>query len=89
MMAALHPGGILAMNLVTGSGHRSKQSSTRERLRARFPVVRSLSSPETMNEVLVAGLQVATASRLTSFDPAFRDWRDRMFWRRIRVRKLS
>jgi len=81
--------GLLALNLVTGSGHRRMQSQTRQILRETFPVVRSLTTSESMNEVLVAGAEVATRSRLAPFDAAFDDWRDRMFWERIDVRKLS
>lgn len=86
---ALSPGGILVLNLVIGPGHRAKQSEVRKNLRARFPVVRSLRTEETMNEVLVAGNEVATASRLAGYLHRFTDWRDRMFWKRVRVRKLK
>ena len=83
------PGGLLALNLVTGSGHRRMQSQTRQILREAFPIVRSLTTSESMNEVLVAGAAVATRSQLAPFDAAFDNWRDRMFWDRIAVRKLS
>lgn len=86
---AVAPGGLLAVNLVTGSGHRRMQSHTRKILREAFPVVRSLKTSESMNEILAAGAQVATRSRLEPYDAAFTDWRDRMFWERIDVRKLS
>lgn len=86
---SLAPGGILALNLVTGPGHRAKQSATRKNLAARFPCVRSLSTEESMNEILVAGEAVAPGSQLLEFNGSFADWRDRMFWRRIKVRKLK
>lgn len=86
---SLAPGGILALNLVTGPGHRAKQSATRKNLAARFPCVRSLSTEESMNEILVAGEVVAPGSRLAEFNGSFADWRDRMFWKRIKVRKLK
>jgi len=86
---ALSPGGILVLNLVIGPGHRSKQSEVRENLRARFPIVRSLRTENSMNEVLVAGESVATASRLKPYLSSFSDWRDRMFWKRITVCKLK
>jgi predicted membrane-bound spermidine synthase len=86
---SLAPGGILAINLVTGSGHRAKQSTTRKRVCCRFPVVRSLRTEESMNEILVAGDRVATGSVLRDHLGAFTDWRDRMFWSRIKVRKLK
>jgi spermidine synthase len=85
---AVAPGGLLAVNLVTGSGHRAMQSHTRNILREAFPVVRSLTTSESMNEVLAAGEAVATRRRLDAHDAAFHDWRDRMFWERIAVRKL-
>ena len=86
---ALAPGGILVLNLVTGPGHRAKQSQVRKNLRARFPVVRSLQTEESLNEVLVAGENVAPPSHLSSYNGAFTDWRDRMFWNRIKARKLK
>jgi spermidine synthase len=86
---AVAPGGLLAVNLVTGTGHRAMQSHTRKVLRAAFPVVRSLTTSESMNEILVAGDTTATRRRLDAYDVAFHDWRDRMFWERIGVRKLS
>ena len=86
---AVTPGGLLAVNLVTGSGHRNMQSHTRKTLLEAFPVVRSLKTSESMNEILVAGEGVASRARLDPYDAAFHDWRDRMFWERIDVRKLS
>lgn len=86
---SLAPGGILALNLVTGSGHRAKQTATRKRLTTLFPTVRSLTTPDSLNEVLAAGETVATPSRLSDFTNQFTDWRDRMYWKRIKVRKLK
>ena len=65
-----------------------KQSATRKLVCGRFPIVRSLSTEESMNEILVAGESVATGAALRQGLPAFTDWRDRMFWNRIKVRKL-
>ena len=56
---AVAPGGVLAVNLVTGAGHRTMQSLTRRMLRGAFPIVRTIRSAEAMNEVLVAGERVA------------------------------
>jgi spermidine synthase len=89
LRGSLAPGGILALNLVTGSGHRAKQSATRRNLAARFPCVRSLSTEDSLNEILVAGDDVSPGSRLAESTGAFSDWRDRMFWKRIKVRKLK
>ncbi|MEP2776821.1 MAG: hypothetical protein ABJQ29_11545 [Luteolibacter sp.] len=86
---SLAPGGVLALNLVTGTGHRAKQTATRQRLAALFPTVRSLTTPDSLNEVLAAGETVATGARLAEFTEHFTDWRDRMYWKRIKVRKLK
>ncbi|MCX6877990.1 MAG: methyltransferase domain-containing protein [Verrucomicrobia bacterium] len=86
---AVAPGGLLAVNLVTGAGHRSMQSHTRNILREAFPIVRSLKTAECMNEILAAGESVATRTRLEAYAGAFREWRDQMFWDRIEVRKLT
>jgi spermidine synthase len=85
---AMNPDGLLAVNLVTGGGHRAMQSLTRRILREAFPVVRSLKSAEAMNEVLVAGHHVATPVRLRGYTPAFDDWRDLMYWDRLELRKI-
>jgi spermidine synthase len=86
---ATGPGGVLAVNLVTGAGHRKMQSLTRQILRDAFPKVRRLTTPAGMNEVLVAGEAVATRPQLDAYQEIFRDWRDRMFWDRIEVRRIS
>ena len=83
------PGGVLAVNLVTGAGHRSMQSHTRRVLREAFPVVRTIQSADAMNEVLVAGDSVATKQRLLAFDDCFPEWRDRVYWDRLEVRRIS
>ncbi len=86
---ATAPGGVLAVNLVTGAGHRKMQSLTRKILCAACPRVRSLTTPAGMNEVLVAGEAVATRRQLDAYQENFRDWRDRMFWDRVEVRRIS
>jgi spermidine synthase len=86
---AVAPGGVLGVNLVTGAGHRSMQSQTRRILRENFPQLRTVRSSEAMNEVLVAGESVATGRRLKGYGDAFSDWRDRMYWDRLNVRRIS
>jgi len=86
---AVAPGGVLAVNLVTGAGHRAMQSLTRRVLCDAFPVVRSLTSAAAMNEVLVAGAAVATRRRLAPYADAFADWRDRDYWQRLEVRRIA
>ncbi len=89
MKRAVAPGGVLGVNLVTGAGHRGMQSLTRRILREQFPVVRTIRSANAMNEVLVAGDSVATGRRLDGYADAFSDWRDRMYWDRLNVRRIS
>lgn len=83
------PGGVLAVNLVTGPGHRAMQSATRRILRDSFAEVRSVTSPEAMNEVLVAGEHVATARRLRKRTSAFGEAADRAYWRKLAVRRIG
>lgn len=86
---AVAPGGLLAVNLVTGAGHRTMQSLTRKILCDEFSQVRSLRTAEGMNEVLVAGDAVATGRQLDSYTEAFPEWRDRMYWDRVEVKRIS
>lgn len=86
---AIAPGGLLAANLVTGAGHRNMQSLTRKIFRSEFARVRSLTTPEGMNEVLVAGEAVATKRHLDPYCDAFPEWRDRVYWERICVQGIS
>ncbi len=85
---AMAPGGLLAVNLVTGAGHRKMQSLTRQILCESFPQVRSLTTQDGMNEVLVAGDSVATGRQLESYASSFADWRDRMYWNRVKARRI-
>lgn len=84
----LAPGGVVAVNLVTGRGHRTVQSTTRRLLRESFPEVRSVTSPGAMNEILVAGRRVGTAGRLRDRAQAFAQPADRRHWRALSVRRL-
>ncbi len=86
---SLAPGGVLALNLVTGPGHRTKQIATRIHLGTYFPVIRSLQTEDSMNEILVAGEDVASRSRLNGYASSFADARDRKFWSKIKLRKLK
>lgn len=88
LRTAITPGGLLAVNLVTGAGHRTMQSLTRKILSTTFPVVRSLTTPEGMNEVLVAGDGVATGRQLEGYGEKFQNWRDRMYWDRVKARRI-
>ena len=83
---ALSSDGVLAVNLVIGEGHRALQSQTRARLKAAFPCVRSVRSPHALNEVLVAGNQVAGARRLRNY--AFHHPMDEGYWKELSQRRL-
>jgi len=85
---AVAPGGHLAVNLVTGAGHRTMQSRTRRVLREAFPAVKSLTTPDGMNEVLVGGAAVEGVKRLRGYEACFADRRDQRYWRRLAVRGL-
>ncbi|MFT3991572.1 MAG: methyltransferase domain-containing protein [Luteolibacter sp.] len=80
--------GLLGVNLVIGKGHRAMQSHTRRMLREEFPVTRSLTTPLSQNEVLIAGSEVATKTRLLPYKASFATWQDRDFWNLIEVAKL-
>jgi spermidine synthase len=86
---AMAPGGVLAVNLVTGAGHRAMQVATRRVLREEFGEVRTIRSEEAMNEVLVAGEAVARRRRLREYVEMFRDRRDRAYWDRLELRRLT
>jgi len=86
LMRAVAPGGHLAINLVTGHGHRTVQSHTRRMLRENHAAVKSLTTPGGMNEVLVAGDQVEGIRRLRNHTSAFPGNKDRHFWNLISMR---
>jgi len=85
---AVAPGGLLAANLVTGTGHRTVQSHARRVLKDAFPVVRSVTTPMSMNETLVAGEAVLPGSALVPWTERWTMYGDRRFWGKLRVRKL-
>ncbi len=85
----LAPGGLLLANLVNGPGHRAMQIRTRAAFRAGFPVVRSVSTPASMNETLAGGDAVLPRSALLPWRPCFRDAGDRRLWQILKVRKLK
>lgn len=85
---ALAPGGHLAVNLVTGPGHRRQQSHTRRALKERMKVVKSITTPGGMNEVLVAGEGVEGMRRLRGLTNRFCSRRDQDFWQMLSLRRL-
>lgn len=85
----LAPGGLFLTNLVTGSGHRGMQSRTRAAFKRAFEEVRSVTTPESMNETLVGGDEVLSQSALSPWSGSFPTRKDRDLWRRIQIRKLK
>lgn len=83
------PGGLLLANLVTGSGHRRLQSRMRAAFRRAFPQVRSVTTPDSLNETLVGGDHILTASSLQRWTSHFPSSKDQRYWDRIDVRLLS
>ena len=86
---ALAKDGLLAANLITGRGHRLTQSKFRAFFRTAFPQVRSVSTPESANEVLVGGEAVLTRQSLAPWWQKFPTTRDRRFWDALNVRRLK
>ncbi len=84
----LAPDGIFAANLVLGSGHRKVQSEFRRFFRQHFPVVRSITTPASLNECLVGGtsLQAWRAIRARAAD--FPSDADYSFWRLLHSRRV-
>lgn len=82
------PGGLLTANMVTGKGHRVMQSHSRSVLKSAFPMVRSVVTPLSLNETLVAGDDVLSGCYLYPWLEKFPERRDRALWENIRVKKL-
>lgn len=82
-------GGLLLSNLVTGSGHRRMQSRTRAAFKRAFPEVRSVVTPECLNETLVGGDTVCTGAALDAWREHFPTTRDKSLWDRLSVRGLQ
>jgi len=82
------PGGLLTANLVTGKGHRAMQTHSRSVLKSAFPMVRSVTTPLSLNETLVAGNDVLSGCYLYPWLEKFPERRDRALWENIRVKKL-
>ena len=85
---SISPGGLFVINLVTGSGHRRLQSKTRAAARRIFGQVRSVTTPDSMNEALVAGDEILGAAALAAWGKSFPVPKDRDYWARLRVRPL-
>ena len=51
--------------------------------------MRSVTTPDSMNETLVAGADVLPASALANWVGVFTDPTDRKLWKRLKVRRLT
>ncbi|MDB6133566.1 MAG: symbB [Verrucomicrobiales bacterium] len=80
--------GIFAANLVTGPGHRRVQTSFRRFFRQHFPVVRSITTPESLNECLIGGSSLQPWSAVRPLAQAFPSDTDYSYWRRLKSRRL-
>ena len=91
--AAIHrclkPDGIFAANLVTGKGHRRTQSAMRSFFRSSFPSVRSVTTPDSLNECLVGGSRLAPWHAIRARAADFPDNADYGFWRLLRARTIG
>ena len=76
------------INLVTGSGHRRVQSKTRAAARRIVGQGRAVTTPDSINEALVAGDEVRGAAALVPWGKSFPVPKDRDYWARLRVRPL-
>lgn len=85
---AVAPGGLLTANLITGKGHRAMQSHSRNILKTSFPMLRSVTTPLSLNETLVAGEDVLSGCYLYPWLEKFPERRDRVLWENIRIKKL-
>ena len=89
LRGAMARGGLLVANLLTGRGHRRMQVDLRAAFRAGFPLVRSVTTPLSANEVLVGGHDgVLAGGALRPWAARFPHTTDRRLWRDLRVRKI-
>jgi spermidine synthase len=89
LQRAVAPNGLLAINLVTGPGHRTLQSAFRTWFRTAFPVTCSLTAPDSQNETLVGARHLLAPRTLRRWTHQFTHPLDRRRWDQIRVRRLS
>ncbi|MES2705686.1 MAG: methyltransferase domain-containing protein [Verrucomicrobiota bacterium] len=85
---SLSPQGIFAANLVIGPGHRRVQTEFRRFFRENFPVVRSITTPASLNECLIGGPALRPWRGIRPLAKAFPSDTDYSFWRRLQARRL-
>ena len=91
LLAALRrniaPGGIFAVNLVTGAGHRRMQSAFRSFFDEQFPEVRSITTPGSLNECIIGGDSLTPWKDIRAQAVSFPSDRDYTYWRELRCRR--
>lgn len=88
LFRSLAPDGCFCANLVTGEGHRTMQSAFRSFYRSNFPRVRSVTTPDSLNETLIGTSALRPWREVRQHADQFAQPRDRMFWHRLRSRSL-
>jgi spermidine synthase len=86
---SLAPGGLFVANLITGAGHRKMQSAFRRFFQATFPVVRSITTPLSLNETLVGGTDVCPPALLQPYRHLWPTRQDRRYWSDLRCRRIQ
>lgn len=81
--------GLFGANLVTGAGHRRVQSAFRKFFTAHFPEVRSITTPESLNECLIGGAALRPWREVRALAARFPGDSDYTFWRLLRARRLK
>ena len=85
----LRPGGLAAINLITGPGHRRVQSAARAAMLRAFPEVLSIRPPDSLNETLAGSRRLLPAPVLRAAAGRFPHLRDQADWLALAVRRLK
>ncbi len=85
---SLAKGGVFAANLVTGPGHRQMQSAFRRFFQQHFSVVRSITTPSSLNECLCGGDLLVPWRQIQAVSETFSSVVDYSHWRELRCRAL-
>jgi spermidine synthase len=83
------PGGLFAVNLVVGKGHRTMQSAFRTFFRSHFSAVRSITTPASLNETLVGGPTLRPWKEVRLLEQTFPQATDRRYWHILRARTMA
>jgi Spermine/spermidine synthase domain len=86
---SMAPGGLFAVNLVIGKGHRRMQTAFRSFFREHFPAVRSITTPASLNETLTGGPALREWRELWEWKHQFPFPEDRRYWEALRGRRMK